>query len=242
MKRTSFDVLKWTFVLAMLMPAVALADTHLGYVYAEVTPPGPVAPGDTITVEFQYDVDISYGGPSLWEVFFDGVKGDRYAPAAVTKSGLKSVITGPNKLTVTVDLTIPETTEHGQHTIDIFTCTWDYQPWDYEWYELPGTDDSIEITVGQQDIFDFFDASVADGTLVGTAGLPQLAQFQLDLMRFLLEMADTLIVGGQLDFASFVLELAHSFTDGQPQPLDLVEGDAAPVLATRIQALIDSLG
>jgi hypothetical protein len=61
-------------------------------------------------------------------------------------------------------------------------------------------------------------------------------------MRALLEIADFLIVEEQVDLARFFLELADDFADGQPQPMDLVEGDAAPELATRIQDLIDSLG
>jgi len=93
----------------------------------------------------------------------------------------------------------------------------------------------------EQDILDFFDDAVADGTLVGRGALPAVAEFRLDLMRALLEIADALIVEGQVDFARFLLELAYDFTDGQPQPMDLVQGDAAPELATRIQALMDSL-
>jgi len=61
-------------------------------------------------------------------------------------------------------------------------------------------------------------------------------------MRILLETADALIVEGRVDFARFLLELAYDFTDGQPRPQDLVQGQAAPELATKIQALIDSLG
>ena len=100
---------------------------------------------------------------------------------------------------------------------------------------------TITVEVEEQDILDFLDASVADGTLVGRGAVPAVAEFRLDLMRTLLEVADLLVLEGQVDLARFFLELAYDFTDGQPQPLDLVEGQAAQELATKIQALIDSL-
>ena len=95
-------------LISMLMPAVALAHSHLGYISVTVTPTTPVAPGDTVTVEFEYKVDITNGDPqySLWEVRLDGVTGDRFAPAAVLVSGTKPVSLGENTLSVIADVTI----------------------------------------------------------------------------------------------------------------------------------------
>jgi hypothetical protein len=60
-------------------------------------------------------------------------------------------------------------------------------------------------------------------------------------MRDLLEIADLFIAEGRPVIARILLEVAYDFTDGQPQPSDLVVGDAAPALAAGIQAKIDSL-
>ncbi|MHC4432496.1 MAG: hypothetical protein ACYTBS_11715 [Planctomycetota bacterium] len=248
MRRDGFRVMKSVVVLAMLMPAMTLAQhDHLGYLDAYVVETMPVAPGATITVHFEYEVYIGSNEvqQSLWEVRLDGVTGNRNAPAAVLVSGTEPVQVGSNVISVDAEVQIPVDTGEGQHTIDIFSCAWDYRPVaDFQWYLLPGTNDPIEITVQveQQDIIEFFDAAVADGTLAGRGALPAVAEFRLNLMRALLEIADVLILEGQVDLARFFLELAYDFTDGQPGPMDLVEGDAAPELATRIQVLIDSLG
>ncbi|UCE48725.1 MAG: PKD domain-containing protein, partial [Phycisphaerales bacterium] len=99
--------------------------------------------------------------------------------------------------------------------------------------------DAATITV--LTLLTFFDEAVADGTLVGTSSYPAIAQLQLDFMRDLLEIADLFIAEGWTGIARILLEVAYNFTDGQPQPPDLVAGDAAPALAAGIQAKIDSL-
>lgn len=308
----------------MLIPAAAIANSHGGYSFATVTPT-TVAPGDYITVEFEYTVNITEGTASLWEVFFDGITGNRFA-GVLLASGNPAVSSGDNTLYVQVFVQIPEAVENGQYPVDIFSCAWDFQPVNaFQWYVLPEPGTPITITVGQQDttppeitcpddftvyvnpgeteavatfevtstddvsapedivivcepasgstfqlgdtevictatdeagnqatcsfivtveeqaVLDFFDAAVVDGTLVGIGNRPAVAQFRLDLMRILLEIGDVLIQEGRINFARFLLELAYDFTDGRPQPLDLVEGQAAPELAVRIRALIDSL-
>ncbi len=150
MKGSRFEVVKCIVVLAMLTPAVALADTHLGYSYATVTPT-KVAPGDTVTVEFEYTVNItSVGTTSLWEVFFDGVTGNRYAVVPLAHDH-PTVGPGDNVVSVQVVVQIPETAADGQYPIDIFSCAWDYQPvYAYEWYVEQASGLPIMITVEEE--------------------------------------------------------------------------------------------
>jgi hypothetical protein len=140
--------------LAMLMPAVALANTHYGYTLGSVSvTPTTVAPGDYITVEFEYTVYVNDGSfTSLWAVILGGVAGQ----SPYDKAGVKlaeatpSTGNGSHTFTVAVVVQIPEDTVPGDYPINIFSCAASYQPVsNFKWYFLPGTNYPIEITVEQ---------------------------------------------------------------------------------------------
>ena len=172
MRRDSLEVLKRVFVLVMLMPAVALANFHWGYVYWDEQEQDylpfdvdvsdrEVAPGDYITVEFGYTVLVSDGAPtSLWAIVFDGENGQvpyDKPPSVLLAEGHPS--TQPNG-TYTFDFTgeneivvqIPGTATPGQYPINIFSCAASYRPVaDFAWYGEPPQYFPIMITVKQPD-------------------------------------------------------------------------------------------
>jgi len=159
MRSTSFKVMKGVLVLVMLIPAVALANEHLGYSYATVTPT-TVAPGDTITVEFEYTVYIDTSSTlppySLWEIRLDAgfsrVDENQILIPPLIEGHPYRNTPGEHTFYVNVDVTIPETTEDGQHTLEIYSCPWSYQSAHYGmWYTQPDTGLPITITVGQLD-------------------------------------------------------------------------------------------
>jgi hypothetical protein len=130
MRKNSFTVTKIVVVLAMLIPAVALANEHRGYSYATVTPT-TVAPGDTVTVEFEYTVYIDQGSwqqcpYGLWEIRLDGGTSTTEEPL-IEGHPLYDTY-GEHTLYVNVDVVIPVGTEDGPHTIDIFSVPWYTQP------------------------------------------------------------------------------------------------------------------
>ena len=165
MRKNSFTVMKSVIVLAMLIPAVALADSHGGYPYATVTPT-TVAPGGTITVEFSYTVTISgynFNGTwpntsSRWEIRLDAnyQRADsqgNYIPHLAMGEPMwlheGQVIPPTETVTetfyVNVDVVIPVDTEDGEHTVEIYSCPWSYQSaWNGAWHV-------ITITVEQDD-------------------------------------------------------------------------------------------
>ena len=114
--------MKWIVVLAMLMPAVALANSHGGYSYATVMPT-TVAPGGEIKVEFEYTVTVTDGSPtSLWAVVFGGVTGQvpydtagvvlaEDLPPTPVNGAYTFTLSGSNAVVVQ----IPETAEAGEY-------------------------------------------------------------------------------------------------------------------------------
>lgn len=143
MRKNSFTVTKSVVVLAMLIPAVALANSHEGYSYATVTPT-TVAPGDTITVEFAYTVTIdsysfNWNPHSRWEIRLDG--GDNITEDPLNYGHPEYGAPGQETFHVNVDVIIPEGTEDGPHTIDIFSVPWIVQtaPWYGQFYHIPIT-------------------------------------------------------------------------------------------------------
>lgn len=107
--------------------------------------------------------------------------------------------------------------------------------WMYE-FEIPG-----ELSQQIREILEFFDAAVADGTLIGS-GLGKSAHGRLGALRNMLEAARDLIVQGNTADACGLLHDVLERTDGNPQPSDFVSGGAAAELAARVRALRTALG
>ncbi|MHC4533129.1 MAG: FIMAH domain-containing protein [Planctomycetota bacterium] len=162
MRKNSLKVTMSVVGLAMLIPVVALADSHGGYGgYNYDDPnvtPTTVAPGDTITVDFSYTVTISgynFNGTwpntsSRWEIRLDA----NYQRADSQGNYIPHLAMGrpywlhegqviPPTDTVTetfyvnVDVVIPEDTEDGDHTVEIYSCPWSYKSaWNGLWHVI----------------------------------------------------------------------------------------------------------
>jgi hypothetical protein len=90
-------------------------------------------------------------------------------------------------------------------------------------------------------ILNFFDESVADGSLVGE-GPGKSAENRLNALRNMLEAAGALIDAGAYEAASNQLMAAYGKTDGDPKPPDFVSGPAASELAIMVLDLMENLG
>ena len=108
---------------------------------------------------------------------------------------------------------------------------------------LSGTGVSVAPPPHEQiaDILAFFDASVSDGTLVGS-GNGNSANGRRGALRNMLRAAGDLIRQGRIADACQQLADAANRTDGAPQPPDFVAGTAAAELLQRIQTLRSTLG
>jgi hypothetical protein len=95
--------------------------------------------------------------------------------------------------------------------------------------------------VSVAEILAFFDASVADGTLIGN-GPGNSADGRLNALRNQIEAAGDLIDGGYIDEACQQLLDAYQRCDGLPRPPEFVAGDAAQTLAVKILDLMGALG
>jgi hypothetical protein len=93
-----------------------------------------------------------------------------------------------------------------------------------------------------QDILDFFDASVAAGTLDGRGCLPRLAEFRLSILRKMLVASGNLIDENRIGAACWLLNRAHLRSDGLPRPLDFVVGEARSELNHMILQLRSDMG
>ena len=91
------------------------------------------------------------------------------------------------------------------------------------------------------DILEFFDQSVEDGTLEGS-GRPWPAKIRLLRMRIMLKFSAILIKTGNIELACWELQRACDRCDGGWPPPDSVEGEASPELAEMILELMESLG
>lgn len=92
-----------------------------------------------------------------------------------------------------------------------------------------------EITI--QEILEFFDKSVEEGSLEGRGRTPALANLRLWIMRMLLEFVEYFVEQDMTQAACFILERAYKRTDGEPRPPDFVSGEATSELARMIQEL-----
>jgi len=90
-----------------------------------------------------------------------------------------------------------------------------------------------EVKPAPTDILAFFDESVEEGTLEGHG---------LDALRKMIKTATDQIESGRIRAACWLLMGAQKATDGEPQPPDSIEGEAAPELARRIEDMRRSLG
>jgi len=93
-------------------------------------------------------------------------------------------------------------------------------------------------TLTIDDILAFYDASVADGTLVANGN----GQGRLKALRNKLVAAGRMIDKGKLANACKKLLQAYERSDGLPRPPDFVAGPAAPVLAGMIAQLMADMG
>jgi hypothetical protein len=93
-------------------------------------------------------------------------------------------------------------------------------------------------------ILEFFDASIADGTLVGN-GPGESGEARLGALRNMIEATGDVIASGSLQGGCQQLRRAYERTDGlglPGSPPDFVTGEATEELANMIQDLITSLG
>jgi hypothetical protein len=86
----------------------------------------------------------------------------------------------------------------------------------------------------------FMQSEISGGSLTG-AGKGKSADERLKSFKNMLVTAAHMIENGNFVAAREKLNTIHKKTDGQPDPPDFVQGDAAAELAGRIQALIDNL-
>ena len=113
-----------------------------------------------------------------------------------------------------------------------------------------GSDSEVKtgyITVSEPDvtieaILDFFDDSVADGSLIGVGQNPWFAKLRLYLMREMLVIAKELIEQEKTDWANFILCRAVLRCDSDNRPPDFVKGEAVYELNDMILDLMENLG
>jgi len=92
-----------------------------------------------------------------------------------------------------------------------------------------------------EEILDFVDESVEDGTLSGD-GPGHSGDTRLNALINMLEEAQSLIEAGLYEEACDQLWSAYRKCDGELRPPDFVTGDAAEVLADMILLMMDELG
>ena len=90
------------------------------------------------------------------------------------------------------------------------------------------------------EILEFFDASIADGTLIGN-GPGKSAHNRRNALRNMIKSAGNLIENGNTEEACQQLLDAYQHIDGLPRPPDFATGEASIELADMIQALRTSL-
>ncbi|OPY81652.1 MAG: hypothetical protein A4E65_01103 [Syntrophorhabdus sp. PtaU1.Bin153] len=98
----------------------------------------------------------------------------------------------------------------------------------------------LESTI--DDILAFFDASIADGDLVGVGLKPGTTNRAVKVFRKALEQAEYYIDNRQKSRACAVLGEAYRRVDGNPKPSDIIAGAEASQLATMIQNVRLTLG
>jgi hypothetical protein len=89
-------------------------------------------------------------------------------------------------------------------------------------------------------ILEFFDDSVADGSLTGS-GPGKSANGRLNALRNMLEMAAEFIFVGDIEDACGQLEACLKKCDGEPKPPEFVGGPSASDLMMMIEDLMSHL-
>lgn len=101
----------------------------------------------------------------------------------------------------------------------------------------------VEIPPGQQiqNILDFFDQSVSDGTLLGY-GPGNSSEKRLNALRNMINAAGDLMINAEC-YAQVIeqLESINKKTDGEQRPPDFVIGEAVPILNQMVKDLIADL-
>ena len=99
--------------------------------------------------------------------------------------------------------------------------------------------DDEEITI--EDVIEFFNASVDEGTIEGRGNRPKVATARVIAMRKLLQAVGVLIEKGHNEWACFLLYRADLRSDEMPRPRDYIVGDAVLELNDMIQEVMDIL-
>lgn len=97
-------------------------------------------------------------------------------------------------------------------------------------------------TICKWDILWFFDNGVEAGTIVGRGNWPGNANFRLWLMKSMLQAAVEFIEQDRIGLVCFMLNGAHRRCDGEPRPMDFIEGEAVPALMVMIEDLRAQFG
>ena len=100
-----------------------------------------------------------------------------------------------------------------------------------DWADPPG--------IGE--ILDFFDASVADGSLEGT-GWGKWAQARLVALRKMIVAAGELLEQGLIEEAYFALQDVYDQCHGETTPPNFIKGRASVELSKMILDLVAGLG
>ncbi len=196
---------------------------------------GDVEVGESATVLVQI---YNYGTADL-NVSSVILTGD--ADIAITSGPTAPLVIAPStSIGVDFEVTFAPTAEVASAaTIQILSNDED-EPEVY--VDLSGVGIITEVPPTQQiqNILDYFDTSVADGTLIGY-GPGNSASKRLNALRNMIEAASDLINAGAYEQAIEQLESIAKKTDGVSKPQDFVVGDAVSDLNTMINDLIASL-
>lgn len=102
--------------------------------------------------------------------------------------------------------------------------------------EPPGGPVTIE------DVLEFFDNGVDEGTIEGRGHRPGQKKAHLKIFQVRLVLAALFIEKGWMNGACKLLERCHAFSDGEIGPRDLIEGEDVDDLNIMIQDLMAELG
>lgn len=90
------------------------------------------------------------------------------------------------------------------------------------------------------EILTLYNNGVETGTIVGRGN--RFPNFRLWLMQTMLQAAAEFIDQGRIWLACFMLNGAHRRCDGEPRPMDFIEGESVPALIVMIEDLMAQIG
>ena len=196
---------------------------------------GDIEVGESTTVLVQI---FNFGTADL-NVSSVAISGD--AEITITDGPATPLVIAPNtSVGVDFEVTFAPTAEAASAAVVIIES--DDEDESVVYVDLSGVGIITEVPPTQQiqDILDYFDASVADGTLVGY-GPGNSASKRLKALKNMIESASDLINAGAYAQAIEQLESISKKIDGVSKPQDFAVGDAAAVLNTMINDLIADL-